>query len=90
MIFILTWHSENIQTVCPLHRARLETPRTDYVSTLYRVSGNYLSLVYLAVYHCALTEPAEIHLDRVSGYPQLSVSHMVHLGHMTLTPVKRQ
>ena len=35
--------------------------------------------------HRALTEPAKIHLDRASGYPQLSVSHMVHVGHMTDT-----
>ena len=37
-----------------------------------------------------LTESEEIHLDRASGYPQLSVSHMIHPGHMTLIPVKRQ
>ena len=41
-------------------------------------------------YHRALTEQAEIHLDRASGYPQLSVGHMIHPGHMTLTPVRRQ
>ena len=37
------------------------------------------------LYHCALTEQAEIHIDRASGYPQLSVSHMIHPGHMTFT-----
>ena len=57
---------------------------------IYRVSGNYLPLFIWLWYHRALTEPAEIQLDQASGYPQLSVGHMIHPGHMTLTPVKRQ
>ena len=31
-------------------------------------------------YHRALTETAEIHLDRASGYPQLSVSQMTQVS----------
>ena len=64
-----------------------DVPPGDGLTYIYRVSGNYLFLVYMTG-HCALMEQAEFYLDRASGYPQLSVSHMTHPGHMTLTPVK--
>ena len=85
------FHDEQSLFVRYFHRISRCTIGGCLALYMFRLSGNYLPLVYFAVISpCAPGTDGNSPRSRLRGYPQLSASHMIQPGHMTLAPVKRQ